>query len=133
MAGIDARTGRPLSGWPHVAQSISKCVTTELGTRVMRRDFGADIKDLQDAPLNEETIVDWIMAVAEALEPRQVGNSIYGEPRFRLMTVRPAHADEAGRLEIVIAGVHYPKGHLGDFTPAGLEELQVGAIVMDVA
>lgn len=125
MSGVDRLTGQPLSGWRHVVQSINVILTTALGSRVLRRDFGTDIGELVDRPLNDEEVVGWIVAVAEALEPRRVGRSIYGEPRFRLSRVRIGEVGPAGRIEIVIDGTYYPRGHLGDFSLAEPREARL--------
>ena len=114
MSGVDANTGKILDGWDHTVQSIGVCLTTALGTRVMRRDFGADLEPMVDRPLNAETMVDMIVRVAEAIEPRLVGRSIYGEPRFELRNLRFLEASEAGRLQILLEGLYYPRGHRGD-------------------
>ena len=73
MIGMDRQTGRVLSGDAHLAQSIEDILTTPKGTLVMRRDYGSDLPGLIDQPLNGETTIDAIQAIAEALdtwEPR---------------------------------------------------------------
>lgn len=51
--GMDADTGRPLGDLAHLRQSIAIILTTPLGSRVMRRDFGSHLPDLVDQPLND--------------------------------------------------------------------------------
>ena len=73
MRGVDATTGKALEGLAHLRQSVRDILTTPLGSRVMRRDYGSRLFDLVDAPLNEQTVVDLYAATAEALqrwEPR---------------------------------------------------------------
>ncbi len=73
MIGINRHTGRAISGDAHLAQSIADILSTPKGTRVMRRDYGSDLPDLIDQPLNSLTIVDAYQAIASALgqwEPR---------------------------------------------------------------
>ncbi|NBO96416.1 MAG: phage baseplate protein, partial [Betaproteobacteria bacterium] len=41
MLGINAQTGQPLAGIDHLRQSIRDILTTRIGTRVMRRDYGS--------------------------------------------------------------------------------------------
>ena len=70
---MDADTGQRLAGMEHLRQSIRDILTTPIGTRVMRRDYGSELPRLVDAPLNRETITDIYAATAEALaawEPR---------------------------------------------------------------
>jgi phage baseplate assembly protein W len=73
MMGMDARTGKALSGDAHLAQSIADILATPLGTRIMRRDYGSRVPDLIDAPANAATRVQLYAATATALmrwEPR---------------------------------------------------------------
>lgn len=108
--GIDQNTGKVLVGWAHVAQSIVKIVSTELGSRVERRDFGSRLPNLIDQPQNEESLLDFFHSLAEALEPRVVRNSIYGEPRFDLIAVG-LDVKTPGVLAVTLAGDYYQDGH----------------------
>ncbi|MCP3965628.1 MAG: phage baseplate protein, partial [Lentisphaerae bacterium] len=76
MTGIDKTTGRYLSGLDHLKQSITDILTTPIGSRVMRREYGSRLPRLVDAPLNSSTLVDLYSATAEALQR--------WEPRFKL-------------------------------------------------
>jgi len=67
MRGTDAKTGKPLSGVAHLRQSIRDILTTPLGSRVMRRNYGSRLFDLVDNPLNDQTLVEIFAATAEAL------------------------------------------------------------------
>lgn len=55
MSGMDQLTGKPLSGVAHIAQSIRIILTTPIGTRTMRREFGSEIPRLLDGPINART------------------------------------------------------------------------------
>ncbi|MCP4103294.1 MAG: phage baseplate protein, partial [Lentisphaerae bacterium] len=79
MTGIDKTTGRYLSGLDHLKQSITDILTTPIGSRVMRREYGSRLPRLVDAPLNSSTLVDLYSATAEALQR--------WEPRFKLTEV----------------------------------------------
>jgi phage baseplate assembly protein W len=73
MKGMDAKTGRSISGLAHLYQSIGKIVTTSIASRLKRRPFGSQIPDLIDAPNNGATRVRAYAAIATALmrwEPR---------------------------------------------------------------
>ncbi len=73
MIGMDAATGRPLAGDAHLAQSCADILTTPIGTRVMRRDYGSAIFELIDQPHNRLTRMRIVAATAVALarwEPR---------------------------------------------------------------
>jgi uncharacterized protein len=52
MTGMNARTGRAISGAAHLQQSIADILFTPLGTRVMRRDYGSLLPQLIDGPIN---------------------------------------------------------------------------------
>lgn len=95
MSGLDRTSGRLMGADAHLAQSISDILSTPTGTRVMRRDYGSDLPQLIDAPINGETLIDVAMACAEALDR--------WEPRFRLRRVETTAA-EAGRVELQLTG-----------------------------
>ncbi|CAJ7441137.1 Phage baseplate assembly protein [Burkholderia pseudomallei] len=73
MKGMNAITGRSMSGLDHLAQSIGRIVTTPLGSCIQRRTFGSESPDLIDAPANGATRIRLYAAIATALmrwEPR---------------------------------------------------------------
>lgn len=120
--GVDRRTLRPLLGWDHVVQSIGNILSTEIGSRIERRDFGSLVPALLDRPQNEENIINFYMAVAEALYPRKLRGRWYGEPRFRLeRCLLTAHT--AGQVAIALIGFYVPRGHLDDFREASPREV----------
>jgi uncharacterized protein len=105
--GINRVTGKPLTNWSHVMQSILDIMTTPIGTRVMRRDYGSDIPNLIDRPQGRDTVLEVTLALGTALEK--------WEPRFRLSSVYISDAGPDGEMTIAIKGDYYPRGHLGDF------------------
>lgn len=73
MIGMDRHTGRKIEGDAHLAQSILDILTTPKGSRVERRDYGSELPNIIDQPINGETMIDVYQATAEALdlwEPR---------------------------------------------------------------
>ena len=64
---MNRHTGRALKGIENLRQSIVDILTTPIGSRVMRRDYGSRLFELIDAPVNPSTIMDIYAAVAEAL------------------------------------------------------------------
>lgn len=90
MRGVDAVTGRALDGEGHLAQSITDILTTPRGSRVMRRDYGSDVPALLDAPMNAQTLLDFRVAVAEALQR--------WEPRVTLDRIEVIEAGPDGLL-----------------------------------
>lgn len=101
MRGTDATTGKPLEGIAHLRQSVRDILTTPLGSRVMRRDYGSRLFELVDAPLNSQTIVDLYAATAEAL--------IRWEPRLQVSQVQ-ARTLSAGSIEIDLTAIYLPTG-----------------------
>lgn len=78
-AGMNAATGQRLDGLDHIRQSIGKILTTPLGSRIMRRDFGSLLPELIDAPLNARTRLQLMAATAAAV--------IAWEPRVRPLKI----------------------------------------------
>ena len=101
MNGTDNTTGKHLSGINHLRQSIQDILTTPLGTRVMRRDYGSRLYQLVDAPLNSSTLLNLYVATAEALRN--------WEPRFELQQVVATSA-EPGKIELSLTGRYVPEG-----------------------
>ena len=93
--GMARTTGAALAGDAHLAQSIADILTTPIGSRVMRREYGSDLPELIDAPINPETVVDLYQATAEALAR--------WEPRLVLERVQVAEA-RAGHLTLRLEG-----------------------------
>lgn len=101
MKGTNAATGAPLDGLDHLRQSIRDILTTPIGARVMRRDYGSRLPYLVDAPMNRSTLLDLYAATAEALEA--------WEPRISVQQVTATSA-EPGRVELSITGEYLPDG-----------------------
>ena len=101
MQGMNVITGQHLAGEAHLRQSIIDILTTPIGTRVMRRDYGSRLFELVDAPINRSTLVDIYAATAEAL--------LKWEPRLELTRVRVTQADP-GHVELLLEGTYLPDG-----------------------
>ena len=52
---MNRETGTAISTVEHLGQSISDILTTRLGTRVMRREYGSLLPELVDQPFNDAT------------------------------------------------------------------------------
>lgn len=73
MAGINAKTGKSLDGIEHIRQSIADIITTPIGSRVMRRDYGSLVPELLDMPMNDALLMQLFAATVIAVsrwEPR---------------------------------------------------------------
>jgi phage baseplate assembly protein W len=108
--GANAISGRPLSDWEHVQQSIAKILTTPIGSRVMRRDFGSNLPDLIDSKMISQNILAVYASVAQAIDR--------WEPRFRVTKARIDRITPTGILALAIFGTYYPRGHKGDYSVA---------------
>ena len=115
MAGIDAVTGLPLAGWPHVVQSIGVIISTRLGDRNMRRWFGAVTLALLGRLANKRMLLRFMQSIAVAIDLH--------EPRFHVLRVTPVALERSGRIKIVIEGEYRPRGHLGDPRPEGTRRI----------
>jgi phage baseplate assembly protein W len=107
-AGMDARTGRLVTGWDHCVQSIATILTTRIGTRVMRRAFGSAALDLQDRNATPQRIMEIYTGIAAALKR--------WEPGFRLQSIKLTQGGADGVFAFEIAGLFFPAGHLGDYS-----------------
>lgn len=70
---MNVLTGGAIANNEHIAQSIADILTTRIGTRVMRREYGSLLPDLVDHPSNDVTRLRAYAATAMALtrwEPR---------------------------------------------------------------
>ncbi len=96
MLGMNAKTGLTLSGRQHLAQSIADIITTPIGSRVMRREYGSPMADLLDWPLNNATRLQAYAAIAMAV--------MRWEPRIRLSRVQLTPTTEAGGAVLDVEG-----------------------------
>ena len=97
MIGLDRRTGLPLSGVAHLKQSIEDILTTPVGSRRMRPEYGSNLRRYVDLPVNEG----WKSAV-QAEVARALGR---WEPRFKLERVRVV-AVVCGHITLSLSGVY---------------------------
>ncbi|MBB4797577.1 phage baseplate assembly protein W [Brevundimonas bullata] len=69
MTGLSAASGRavPPASDEYVRRSVADVLTTPIGSRVMRRDYGSYLPDLVDQPLNDATRLKLYGATALAL------------------------------------------------------------------
>lgn len=96
LTGMSRTTGTAISGDDHLAQSIADIITTPLGSRVMRRDYGCLLFDLIDRPLGPATALLCSMAIAIALAR--------WEPRIELKSVQLSGEFASGQAVVTITG-----------------------------
>ncbi|MHB0819832.1 GPW/gp25 family protein [Stutzerimonas stutzeri] len=109
-------TGAAIDSTAHIAQSIGDILTTPIGSRVMRREYGSLLPDLIDAPLNDATRLLAYAAVAMAL--------LRWEPRIRLSRVGLQLGDRPGQVVLDLEGARVDSNE-----PLNLSvPLQLGAV-----
>lgn len=101
MLGMNVKTGKPLSGVAHLQQSIRDIITTPIGSRVMRRDYGCGLFELLDSPYSTSMVGDITLVISNALER--------WEPRFELESVA-VQPTGAGKVSIDIKGLYLING-----------------------
>ena len=119
--GIDRRTGRVISGWPHVEQSLHVIFTTRIGERVMRRWFGSAVPQILGQNMVPSTVLKFWTAICIAVD--------LWEPRYRITKIDPIGSPEEMRLGAIkfeVQGIYMPRGHLGDSTPEGVRSIRFG-------
>lgn len=95
MTGMDRRTGLSLSGIEHVRQSIEDILTTPLGSRRMRPEYGSNLRRYVDLPVTGG----WKSAV-QAEVARAL---LRWEPRLKLERVRVV-AVVGGQISFELVG-----------------------------
>lgn len=96
MIGMNNHTGRTLDGGQHLAQSIADILTTPIGSRIMRREYGSQLADLIDWPLNSATRLQAYAATAMAL--------MRWEPRIRLSRIQLGLGELPGQAILDLEG-----------------------------
>jgi phage baseplate assembly protein W len=79
MTGMSRDTGRSLDEVDHIAQSIADILTTPIGSRIKRREYGSLIPELIDQPANPANLL--------RLKAASVMAIIRWEPRVRITNV----------------------------------------------
>lgn len=92
MLGMAKDTGGALNELAHIRQSVEDILTTPIGTRLMRRDYGSRLFDLVDRPLDDAGLLEFYAATVEALAK--------WEPRIRVLSV--SHLVAQGKVSITV-------------------------------
>jgi phage baseplate assembly protein W len=96
MIGMSATTGKAISGRERLAQRIWIILTTPIGSRTMRRDFGSMLLALMDQPINA--------AMPMLLRAATVIALTRWLPTFTVTRVTLSGNPAAGELTIGITG-----------------------------
>ena len=101
MIGTDPSTARKLSGIDHLKIRVRDILTTRIGERVMRREYGSRLPELVDQPVNRGWLVEAYAAVAEALDR--------WEPELRLIRTQVESVDQ-GCVTLSLVCEYLPEG-----------------------
>ena len=122
--GVNRFTGRMLTGFRHVEQSLSVIFATPYHERVLRRWVGSFVPMLLGETYVARVVTRFYWAIATSID--------LFEPRYRIKTVyymgsalsewspkglNSVSLIREGEAIFRNEGVYYPRGHLGDFTP----------------
>ena len=107
---MDRASGKPLADLLHLRQSITDILSTPIGSRIMRREYGSRLFKRIDAPITGELIAEIYADVVEAL--------FNYEPRFEATNVTVVSMDN-GHLVLDITGKYLVTGE--DVTLNGIE------------
>ncbi len=88
MTGMSHITGRRLPRREHISQSIADIITTPIGARIMRRNYGSFIPQLIDHPATPANRLRLIAATAQAI--------MKWEPRTRVQQVTVSVSAQGG-------------------------------------
>lgn len=92
--GLNKHTGMAISDAEHIKQSIQDILTTPVGSRVMRRDYGSDLFELIDQPQDLALRLRLMAATVMALTA--------WEPRIRITHIDIQPAQTNGRLAVTL-------------------------------
>ena len=93
---MNRETGTALDLVEHTTQSVTDILTTRLGTRIMRREYGSLLPELVDQPFNDFIRLQAYAATVMAL--------MRWEPRISLSRVQLLGATLAGQSTLDLEG-----------------------------
>jgi len=96
MMGMNSSTGGSMALLDHIRQSVRDILMTPLRSRVFRREYGSEIPELIDQPLNGVTVMRIYATVAYRLA--------LWEPRITLSAVN-LNRDADGTVSIILDAV----------------------------
>lgn len=93
---MNRQTGAAIGTLEHIGQSITDILTTRIGTRVMRREYGSLLPELVDQPFNDVIRLQVYAATVMSL--------MRWEPRISLSRVQFLGASLQGQSVLDIEG-----------------------------
>ncbi len=98
---MNINTGKTISEIAHIKQSIANILTTPIGSRIMRRNYGSRLFKKIDNPINGELVAEIYSDVVEAL--------FTWEPRFEVEQVT-VKSIKKGKITIDLEGSFLKEG-----------------------
>ena len=92
---MNINNGKTISEIAHIKQSITNILTTPIGSRIMRRNYGSRLFEKIDRPINGELISEIYSDIIEAI--------FIWEPRFEVEQVIVQNITN-GKITIDIEG-----------------------------
>jgi len=120
MTGISRHTGQPISNLDSAFQGVEVALSTLLGSRVMRREFGGGVLELLGRLVRPSLFDAFRQLVATTID--------LWEPRFSVRKVSLTGTVDGlrtGAAGLKIEVNYRPRGHLGDFTVEGVRSFSV--------
>ncbi|MEC7119627.1 MAG: GPW/gp25 family protein [Pseudomonadota bacterium] len=108
MMGLSRTTGHAIDGDAHLLQSLQDILTTPIGSRLMRRDYGSLVPFLIDQPANPQLLMRLRAAITHAI--------LKWEPRVRIGRVM-LQVDDQGVATLVL---EYERTHRGQKAKASI-------------
>ncbi len=111
MPGMNANTGYCIDGQEHLKQSIRDILSTPIGSRVMRRNYGSPLFKLLDQPITPALIGQMQAVIADTLQRH--------EPRIkfsRIVVRSVADGQLAGQLKIDLEGYYLNESTMVTFS-----------------
>lgn len=91
---MNRQTGTAITTLEHIRQSMADILTTRIGSRVMRREYGSHLVDLIDHPGNPANRLRAYAAITMSL--------MRWEPRVRISRVQLSNATAQGQFELTV-------------------------------
>lgn len=111
MSDVNRYTGAPIGSYESALQAVETIISTPIGSRVMRRQFGGGIAELLGRLTKPSLFVAFQQLLATAID-------LY-EPRFEVRRIHPYGSTDTvrlGTLGVRIEADFRPRALQGDFT-----------------
>lgn len=103
--GIDRHTGAHLADLDHLKQCIEVILTTRIGSRQMRYEFGSEFPALIDTPVHPDRLIEFYAATSSALDK--------WEGRYVLQHVAvSSYSGNPPTLVLDLSGLYLPSGQV---------------------